>query len=281
VSPDLVTAVVPTRNSARTLGACLSSLREQTHQRLEIVVVDNASSDGSERIAAGWADHVLQAGPERSAQRNRGASRATGSYLLFVDSDMRLEPAVVAECVQAARTGATAVVIPEQSFGEGFWARCKALERSCYVGDDSIEAARFFGRDVFESVGGYDEELAGTEDWDLHERVRQAGARIGRVEALIWHDEGRLRLTQLTAKKFHYGRTFGRYLAKHPHLARTQAHPFRRAFVQHRRRLAADPVAALGMIVMKASEAAAGAAGLVSVKLRATSSASSPGYRGG
>ena len=281
MSAPPVTAVVPTRNSARTVGACLSSLRGQTHQPLEVVVVDNASSDGSDRIAAEWADQLLRAGPERSAQRNRGASRGEGAFLLFVDSDMLLEPTVVAECVAAAAAGADAVVIPEQSFGDGFWARCKALERSCYVGDDSIEAARFFTREVFESVGGYDEELAGTEDWDLHERVRRAGARLDRIAPLIWHDEGHLRLAQLTAKKFHYGRTFGQYLAKHPRLARTQAHPFRIAFVRHRRRLAADPVTALGMVAMKATEAAAGAAGLVSVKLRVPTSASSPRYRGG
>ena len=72
----------------------------------------------------------------------------------------------------------------------------------------------------------------------------------------------------LAAKKFHYGRTFGRYLAKHPRLARSQALPFRQAFVRHRRRLAADPVTAAGMLVMKVSEGVAGGAGLVSARLR-------------
>jgi GT2 family glycosyltransferase len=263
-----VSVIVPTRNSARTLAACLESIRAQTHEPLQLVVVDNGSSDGTDRLATRWADVLLRGGPERSAQRNRGASEATGAFLLFVDSDMVLEPDVVASCMEVAERGAEAVVIPEQSFGDGFWARCKALERSCYVGDDSIEAARFFRRDVFEAVGGYDEDLAGTEDWDLHERVRQTHALVGRADALIWHDEGRLRLGPLTAKKFRYGRTFGRYLAKHPRQARRQALPFRQAFVRDRRRLAADPVAAAGMLVMKLSEGVAGGAGLVSAKLR-------------
>jgi glycosyltransferase involved in cell wall biosynthesis len=263
-----VGVVVPTRNSARTLAACLASIRTQTYEQLELVVVDNASSDGSDQLAARWADVVLRGGPERSAQRNRGAAESTGAFLLFVDSDMVLERDVVAACVDVVERGADAVVIAEQSFGDGFWARCKALERSCYVGDDSIEAARFFTRGLFEAVTGYDEGLTAAEDWDLHERVRQAGARIDRADALIWHDEGRLRLGPLAAKKFEYGRTFGRYLAKHPRLARRHAQPFRRAFVRHRRRLAADPMTALGMLVMKMSEGVAGGAGLVSARLR-------------
>jgi glycosyltransferase involved in cell wall biosynthesis len=263
-----VSVVVPTRNSAQTLAACLTSIRAQTYDHLEVIVVDNTSSDGSDQLATRWADIVLRGGPERSAQRNRGAAESTGEFLVFVDSDMVLERDVVAACVEVVERGADAIVIAEQSFGDGFWARCKALERSCYVGDDSIEAARFFRRSVFEAVAGYDEDLTAAEDWDLHERVRQTGARVGRVDALIWHDEGNLRLGPLAAKKFHYGRTFGRYLAKHPRLARRQAQPFRQAFVRRRRRLAADPVTALGMLVMKMSEGVAGGAGLVSARLR-------------
>jgi arabinofuranan 3-O-arabinosyltransferase len=159
--------------------------------------------------------------------------------------------------------GAGAVVIPEESFGEGFWARCKGLERSCYVGDAKIEAARFFTRDLFEQLGGYDEELVGGEDWDLHERARRAGAMIGRTTSFIRHDEGRLELRALLAKKFRYGKTLGRYARKHPGLARSQLQPVRPAFLRHRRRLLHDPTAAVGMVVMKLAEAGAGLAGLV------------------
>jgi arabinofuranan 3-O-arabinosyltransferase len=227
------------------------------------VVVDNASTDTSQEIARRFSDAVLVAGPERSAQRNQGARLGKGSHLLFVDSDMMLEREVVAECVALASSGADAVVIPERSVGHGFWARCKALERSCYVGDTSIEAARFFSRRIFDAVGGYDEELTGPEDWDLHERVRQLGGTIARTNAFIDHDEGRLRLRDQLAKKFHYGTTIDAYRRKHPELARAQLRLARPAFLRHGRSLARQPATAAGMVVLKLAEVGAGAAGLL------------------
>jgi glycosyltransferase involved in cell wall biosynthesis len=258
-----VTVVVPTRNSARALEACLVSIRDQTYDDVELVVVDNVSSDGTDAIARRFADAVLTVGPERSAQRNVGARHGRGSHLLFVDSDMVLERDVVAQCVQLTSAGADAVVIPERSFGRGFWARCKALERSCYVGDASIEAARFFSRSLFDSVGGYDESLTAAEDWDLHERVRRSAAAIARTRAYIDHDEGHLRLRNLLTKKFHYGTTIHAYRVKHPELARSQLRLARPAFLRHRRSLVRQPATALGMVVMKVAEVGAGAAGLV------------------
>jgi glycosyltransferase involved in cell wall biosynthesis len=263
-----VSVVVPTRNSARTLEACLRSVRAQTHEPIEILVADNDSSDATCAIADRFADGVLVAGPERSAQRNHAAAAATGSAFLFVDSDMVLTPTVVAECVESATRGADAVVIPEKSFGDGFWARCKALERSCYIGDASIEAARFFTREIFEAVGGFDEALMGPEDWDLHDRVSRAGGATARTEALIWHDEGRLRLLPLLAKKFQYGKTFPVYIDKHQELADKQLRLIRPAFIRHRRRLAREPLTTVGMLIMKTSEVAAGGAGLLAGKLR-------------
>ncbi len=71
-----VSFVVPTRNSARTIAACVMSLRKQSYADVEIVVVDNDSTDGTaQRAAAAGADRVVVAGPERCAQRNRGALR--------------------------------------------------------------------------------------------------------------------------------------------------------------------------------------------------------------
>jgi glycosyltransferase involved in cell wall biosynthesis len=258
---DLVSVIVPTRNSARTLEACLDSIARQGYPNVETIVVDNASSDATLEIASRFECSVLEIGPERSAQRNHGARNAGGTHLLFVDSDMVLEPNVVADCVFAARSGATAAIIPEVSFGEGFWARCKRLERSCYVGDDDIEAARFYERELFVRLGGFDEELNGPEDWDLSRRAASAGAGIARVPSLIRHDEGHLELADLLRKKFRYGKSYPAYRRKHRGTTYRQSRLVRPAFVRERRALAREPLTSAGMLAMKSLEYAAGAAG--------------------
>lgn len=265
---ELVSVIVPTRNNAATIERCLQSIRAQTHPEVQTIVVDNGSSDGTPDLARPLADVVLDAGPERSAQRNAGAREATGDFLVFIDSDMTLEPGVLADCVAEARAGALSVVIPERSFGEGYWTSAKVLERDCYLGDETIEAARFFTRDAFDRVEGYDEAIvAGPEDWDIHERVRALGARVGRSTAIIWHDEGRLRLRETMATKYYYGKSTAAYLQKHPQRAREQLTVARPAFLRHWRALAARPHIAVGMIVMKALELGSGAAGLVVTKV--------------
>jgi glycosyltransferase involved in cell wall biosynthesis len=266
VADQLVSVVVPMRNSAAHVVPCLESIRAQTHERIEVVAVDNHSSDGTAELVAPLADRFLVVGPERSAQRNAGALASRGDHLLFIDSDMVLEPNVVRECVEAVdadSVGRTIVVIPEVSVGKGFWARCKALERSCYVGEETIEAARCFPRAFFLELDGFDEHLpAGPEDWDLHERARLTGARVVRTSAYIQHDEGALRLKHTLAKKFHYGGSMGAYIRRHPTLARRQLLPIRPAFLRHWRRLASEPGLAAGMMFMKSLEFLAGAAGL-------------------
>ncbi len=266
---SLVTVIVPTRNSARTLEACLNSIRSQLYRPIELVVIDNESTDKTLQIATRRADVVETFGPERSAQRNRGAALARGDYLLFIDSDMNLAPRVVAECVEAIRaSGAHAVVIPEITIGEGFLVRCLALERSCYAGDDSVEAARFFTRGAFAASGGYDENLTGPEDWDLSIRVA-AGNYLPRALSCISHDEGRLRLRVVLAKKRRYAATSLYYWRKHGPTALGQANlVFRPAFLRNWRRLLRHPILTAGFLSLKSLEAAAGLSGLVGVRAR-------------
>src|SRR5689334_8255235 len=99
-----VSVIVPTRNSAATLEACLRSVLAQT-EPVELLVVDNFSTDATPAIGRALASTFEQAGPERSRQRNVGAARASGAYLLFVDSDMVLPPSLAAECLERSAQG--------------------------------------------------------------------------------------------------------------------------------------------------------------------------------
>jgi cellulose synthase/poly-beta-1,6-N-acetylglucosamine synthase-like glycosyltransferase len=214
--------------------------------------------DDTVAIAKNYADVVASKGPERSAQRNHGANLARGEYFLFIDSDMNLAPQVLAHCVEEARNSAApAVVVPELSLGEGFLARCRALERSCYEGDDSVEAARFFSREAFERSGGFDERLTGPEDWDLSIRIAR-GRHLPRTASRISHDEGKLRLGAIMAKKRYYAASSIQYLRKHGRTAYGQGNlVVRPAFVRNWRRLLSHPVLTAGIFFMKAMETVA------------------------
>lgn len=265
----LVSVIVPTLNSGKFLERCLTSIRAQTYPSIELIVVDNFSTDATVDIAKRLADRVYQQGPERSAQRNRGAKEATGEWVVFIDSDMVLTENVIADCVAVASESVTGVIIPEESFGEGFWAQCKKLERSFYVGVDGIEAARFIRRDVFDRIGGYDEEMVSGEDWDLSQRVAKQG-KLARTGSFILHDEGRLSLTRTLRKKFYYARQFGAYLARNKDSKELggQVGIVSRYMLFFRRpaKLFANPVRGLGMLFMKTAEFGVGGLGLVSSK---------------
>src|SRR3989344_4063933 len=82
-----VSVIVPTRNSAKFLETCLKSIRNQTYKNIELIVVDNNSSDKTKKIAKKYADKVFNFGPERSAQVNFGVENSDGQYVYKVDSD--------------------------------------------------------------------------------------------------------------------------------------------------------------------------------------------------
>jgi glycosyltransferase involved in cell wall biosynthesis len=263
---SLVSVIVTTRNNHATLDACLSSIIEQTYAPIELIVVDRDSTDDTKDIARKFTERVMNRGPERSAQRNYGVAAAKGEYVCMIDSDMELEPEVIAACVAAMHreSGAAGVIIPEESFGQGFWAQCKRLERSFYVGVDWIEAARFFERDTYMGVGGYDETMVSGEDWDLSRRVADRGG-LARITVFIHHNEGRLQLWRTLKKKAYYAGQARNYFAKNdvgPKLT-TQAGPLQRykLFFSRPKQLFEKPATAIGMLFMKTCEFGFGAFG--------------------
>jgi len=231
-------------------------------------VVDNQSSDKTCAIAEKFADVVLEKGPERSAQRNYGAKHSRGEYLLFVDSDMVLTPQVVSEAYESIlKNTSDGVIIPEDSIGIGFWAQCKALERSFYVGIDWMEAARFFTKKSFLAMNGYDENNTGTEDYDLPQRMVAAGYQLSRIQSLIHHNEGNLSLIGTMKKKYYYAQRLNAYQSTEANKDSfaLQASPLQRyiLFFSRPRKIIQQPVLFIGMVIMKTAEFAAGGVGYI------------------
>jgi glycosyltransferase involved in cell wall biosynthesis len=228
-----------------------------------LVVVDNGSTDETLSIAQLYADRLLLLGPERSAQRNAGAAATSAEIVGFVDSDMILPPRVTLEVAAAIAAGATAVVVPERTVGEGFWAAVRAYERSFYEGSEAIEAPRFFLRSEFDASGGFDESLTGPEDWDLGIRMRERGTQV-RIDSVILHSEGRVRYLDACRKKAYYAPGVARFLRKHG--PRGVALFSRRPWLRQPRALA-QPLG-LGLLALKLGEAGAVVAALTADRVR-------------
>lgn len=263
----LVSVLVHTRNSQRTIREHLDSIKNQSYKNIEIIFVDNNSTDDTVKIARKFTEKIFNYGPERSAQRNFAAKKAKGNYLLVPDSDMIIGKDVVAQCISLILKDSKikAIVIPEKSIGYGFWAKCKILERDFYLGVDWMEAARFFDKKIFEVLGGYDEENTGTEDYDLPQRlIRKYGMEsTGRIKDFILHDEGEISLIKLLKKKMYYGENLNRYKVDNLIYYKKQASLLRRygLFSSHPKELFKNPVIGLSLFIMKALEFAAGGLG--------------------
>lgn len=258
----LVSVVVPTKDVERTLRRCLASIRSQTYPSIELVVVDNFSADRTFEVAQELADTAVQAGPERSAQRNLGIELATGEFILWIDADMVLTPHVVADAVSAAAAaGSTAVFIPEQTVGSGFWTACRALERRCYIGVELIEAPRLIRREWFVRHGGFVQDVAGQEDADVRMRLLRDGHRMPHIDTVILHDEGHLTLGFILRKRYYYGKSLPAYNRAQPGAIAAQGMATLRAMVTGMPVLAQQPFHAVALVGLRAAEAAAYAAG--------------------
>lgn len=264
---NLISIIITTKNEGKSIKKCLESIICQNYKNFEVIVIDNNSTDNTKKIIdnlnlkfKGLRISFYNKGPERSAQRNFGAKIAKGEYFLFLDADMILDQKVIEQCFGKIKNDEVgAVIIPEKSIGEGFWSKVKAFERSFYVGDESIEATRFFKKKVFLEAGGYNEGITGPEDWDLSQKVKEK-YKIDRIRNFILHNEGKALFWDFIKKKYYYGKSSPSYLKKHSlSLASRQAVYFLRpAFYKNWRRLIKKPDLAFGMTILLFTEQAAG-----------------------
>ncbi len=261
-----VTIIITTKNSAKTLEPLLSSLKKQTYTDFETLVVDNNSTDVTKEISNKYKASFFTKGPERSVQRNFGASKAKGKYLFFLDSDMTLSETVIADCVKKISTSDSigGVIVPEKSFGNNFWAKAKAFEREINEGEAYFEAARFFPTKVFEEFKGYQPDITGPEDWDLPKRISKK-YQIKRISSYIFHNEGSPTPLKLMKRKYYYGLTAHIYLQKNnlPTFSSQTVYLLRPAFYRQWKKLLSKPLLTLGMIVLLFFETLGGGVGYI------------------
>jgi len=215
----LVSVIIPTFNSRKTFERCMQSIRQQTYPLIETIVVDRFSVDGTQEAAKKLGAKTLILNAERSAAKNHGATKCKGKFVFFLDSDMEPTLKVVENCVNLClKKNLDAVIIPEKSTSENFLGKCRSIEKTLqqYGSSVTINIPRFFNKDVFIQLGGYDESLICGEDLDLYIRLKNARYRCGQVKSEIIHLEGNVTMREITSKAYYYGKSLPKLLEKNP-----------------------------------------------------------------
>lgn len=255
-----LSVIVPSKNSRINLGRLFTSLGNQGFKNFEIIVNDSLkTSDGTSELVKTFADSLriiyFKENYSMAQARLVGARHANSPLLLHLDSDMQLQTNLIEQCVEFMASY-DALVIPEESIGEGYWGKCKVLEKNLYQGIVQMESVRCIKRDLYEAVGGHDPELIFSEDKDLDIRIRKHGARIGRTFAKIIHNEGNPKFSDLINKKRLYSNTAPEFRRKHPEHYAWQVNPINRyiIFLRNYRYLFQDLPHYLGLYVLKTME---------------------------
>lgn len=264
----LISIIVPTYNSSNKLSSLFTSLQSSNYNNFEVIINDSVKSkDNTKDIVKsfqkkGMRVFYYQENTSMAQARLQGTKHANGEILLHLDSDMEVTPELLSEVVLLLMKY-DALIIPEESFGTTFWAKCKWLEKKCYDGIDQIESARAMKKSVYDSVGGHDKDMIFSEDKDLDLRIRKAGYTIGRTKHILRHNEGNLRLLDTCRKKLSYSHTANLFQTKHPQEARWQANIFNRYVIYWRnsKYLFRYPLLFAGLHILKTTEFSCGLIG--------------------
>ena len=182
-----MSVIIPTFNHATFLPGALESVFAQTFHPLEVIVVDDGSTDGTAkvlRVYEGRIRAVAQSNRGVAAARNAGAAAASGELLAFLDADDAWLPAKLARQTGCfgAEPGTGLVhcgIVEVDGRGHQLRTRLDGMEgwvsremllfrRGVILGGGSAAVIR---RAAFLEVGGFDEGLSTSADWDLYYRI--------------------------------------------------------------------------------------------------------------
>jgi glycosyltransferase involved in cell wall biosynthesis len=233
----MVSVVIPMRNEAESIGECLDAVLAQDYpaERLEVLVVDGASTDDSKRVIEDYGRRTgrvrLLDNPRRIVPPalNAAIREARGSVIVRIDGHTRVAPDYVSVGVETmTRTGARNVGGPMIAVGGGIVGDAIARATSSrfgvgsyfHYGTEEREVDTVYlgmwPRSVFAEVGLFDEEFVRNQDDEFNYRLRKCGGRILLNPAMRSWYQNRQSFRHLARQYYQYGEWKVRVLQKHP-----------------------------------------------------------------
>jgi glycosyltransferase involved in cell wall biosynthesis len=201
VPRPLASIVIPAYNAERYLGEAIESALAQDYSPLETIVVDDGSSDGTAAVVRSYPEVqlIVQENTGPAAARNRGFAASRGEFVAFHDADDTLPPEKLSVQIGEMLTDpAVGCVLAEQELliEQGaelpFWAEgsdvptvMPAKPEGLADEPDVHTMTMVMRREVFEQVGGFDEEMRAAEDFDWLLRAAEQGIEIRRLPRVL------------------------------------------------------------------------------------------------
>ncbi len=211
---SLVSVIIPTYNREKFLPECVRSVFDQTYRPIEIVVVDDGSTDGTLKVLkelaveAGQKDGLFFASftvPNGGAPRarNLGFEKSSGDYVVFLDSDdMFLPQKVSKQMVEMLKGGYDLVYSRNQRIDrDGRQIKMLSGRRLSQDSRDLFEYSwqtmcAIYKRSYVEKIGPWNESLPISQDWEYSIRAVLAEGSIGFLDEALqvyrYHEEGRI-----------------------------------------------------------------------------------------
>ncbi len=163
----LISVIIPTYQHAASLPACLESIFAQTYQPLEVIVVDDGSTDNTQEVLASYQGRIVsikQANAGSNPARNRGLKEARGEYVIFCDADVTMSPKMLETMLQTLEQH------PHASYAySGFWFGWKHFKGVVFDADELrrlnfVHTSSLVRRADFP---GFDNQIRRLQDWDV------------------------------------------------------------------------------------------------------------------
>ncbi len=195
INPDynpLVSVVIPVKNGEATIGQCLRSIKRSYYKNVEVLVVDDHSTDRTAEIAKSFNCDVVPAveGAGANAARNLGASSANGEIFVFIDSDVVVGRETILGIVERLEEDYLDAVVGiytarhrnDSIFSQykNLWIRYSYMKSPPAI-DWMFGAISGIRRKAFEAIGGFNVDLIaqhGNDDLELGKRLARQNVRI-------------------------------------------------------------------------------------------------------
>jgi glycosyltransferase involved in cell wall biosynthesis len=191
--PGLISVIIPTYNRASLIAASMDSVLVQTYRPIELIVVDDGSSDNTQEVVSEWAlkadarlavRYFHQANKGGCAARNRGLRESRGEFISFLDSDDRLLPRALQRKVDCLRAGNAPYCYDrgERVDGQGKSLGYHGRSWSAYGGLFFLtyhfdSAGPLIRRSLCIQVGPWHNSLSGSQEVEYFARLKLHGGR--------------------------------------------------------------------------------------------------------